>query len=308
MEVVNICRVSFEYKLSPTGHIIKNTVISNVVCSKIVNKVLDLKICVNKTEAVVFEALTYTIVIKNISDKLIENITLLDHKSFLTSFIVNTLYVNTKNIICNSPVDGLYLGSLLPCDEIIISFQMLINENSSSKYIYNFFEIAYDYLFNIELPPTRIVLRSFSACTYVKALCKQFNILSALRLPIIIHNLAENIYISEDISLCIKKLVATPVVSTNSPPLKSCLRLILIGTITYTVLGTTNKSDSKSKNPLYINIFTDSFITSILVPKSMNLLNIDKINNINFQIESYQKCKLTDRKLLVQTLVMVKIH
>ncbi|GKU25134.1 hypothetical protein [Clostridium folliculivorans] len=308
MEVVNVCRANFDYKLSPRGHRIKNTVVSNVVSTKIIDKVLDLKICVNKSEAVVFDIVTYTVTIKNISDKLIENITFIDHKSFLTSFVVNTLFVNNKNITCRSPEEGLYLGDLQPCDEIIVSFQMLIDKNSSSKYVYNYFEIAYDYLFNIELLPARIILKSDFAATYVRALLKQFDILSILNLPFEDTQLIEDIDITEDIHLSMKKLVSTPIISVASAPLTKCLRLILIGTINYTLFGIIDKPTINSTITVYSDDFTDSFVISTLVPESMNLLNLEEIENINFHIENFQKVILENNRLLIQTLILLKIY
>ncbi|GFZ30002.1 hypothetical protein CSC2_05280 [Clostridium zeae] len=308
MEVVNICRADFDYKLRPRGHRIKKTVVSNVVCTKIIDKVLDLTICVNKSEAVVFDLLTYTVTIKNISNKLIENITFIDHKSFLTSFVVNTLYVNNKSIPCTFPEEGLYLGDLHPCDEILVNFQMLINEDSSCKNVYNFFEIAYDYLFNIELPPTRIILKSDIATTYIKAIFKQFDILSILNLPFKDNQLIDDIDITEDISLSIKKLVSTPIISVASSPLTKCLRLILIGNIDYTLFCIVDKLNKTSKMNFYSDDFIDSFIVSVLVPESMNLLNLEEINNIKFHVDNFQKVILENNRLLIQSLILLEIH
>jgi uncharacterized repeat protein (TIGR01451 family) len=308
MEVVNICRANFDYKFSPRGHKIKKTVVSNIVCTKVIDKVLDLSICVNKAEAVVFDLLTYTVNIKNISNKIIENITFLDHKSILSSFIVNTLYVNRESIPCISPDEGLYLGDLPPCGDIAITFQMMIDKGSSSKYIYNFFEIAYDHIFNIELPPARIILKSDFTTTYVKAIRKEFDILSILNLPFKESQLMEDIEFTEDIFLCLKKLVATPVTSVASAPLTSCLRLILIGNINYNLYGIIDKSTVKLNSLAYSDVFTDSFIISILVPESMNLLQLEEVNNIDFNIENSQKIILESNRLLIQTLILLEIH
>jgi uncharacterized repeat protein (TIGR01451 family) len=308
MDVVNICRVDFDYKLKPRGPRIKKTVVSNMVCTKIIDKVLELKICVDKPQAYIFDLLTYTVTIKNISDRLIENITFIDHKSTLTSFVVNTLYVNTKEIPCTSPEEGLYLGDLYPGSEILVIFQMLIDEDSSSKEICNFFELAYDYLFNIELPPTRIILKSDFATTLVKAIFEQFDILSILNLPFEDTQLLEDIDIFEDISLSIKKLVATPIISVAASPLTKSLRLILIGNINYTLFCIVDNNKKISKPNLYSDDFTDSFIVSVLVPESMNLLNLENIDNISFRIDSYQKTILENNRLLVQSLLLLEIN
>lgn len=174
MDIINRCYVDYNYRLSAQSPMVSKTIISNMVWTQVIREKLEIKKIVNKENAYSFDVLVYTIIILNISGELIENLFFKDCIDKGTRFIENSVMINDIKKRCLNPEKGFYIGNLKKNDMVKISFKVLILASYLSEHIKNKSYVEYNYRYNIEKPPIRVVKESNDVITeHNKNLFKQ---------------------------------------------------------------------------------------------------------------------------------------
>lgn len=157
MKVINECRIDFNYRLSPQSPIISETLFSNMVSTQVIKNRLDVRKYVNKRRSCYFDILTYKIIVRNVSIFTINNIFFKDIIPENTRFIKNSLAINTIQKRCINPTEGIFLGNLVSGSKVKITFKVLVLPICFSNDIRNYSSVEYDYVYNIEEPPIRVL-------------------------------------------------------------------------------------------------------------------------------------------------------
>jgi len=263
MEVTNQCRVDFNYKLSPPGPIICNTIISNIVKTVIIEKLVVAVKNVDKPTACIFDILTYTITIKNKSLYYAPNIFFQDIVQKGCQFICGSVKVNwikNKNL---DPNKGFYLGTLKPFSKCFISFEVVVLPLTLDLILKNYAKITYDYIYNLEKPPIRVCIKTNTTSTTVKnILFKQINISNRFGIQnpcICIGNLTK---ISTKVNITKTKIVVTPRGISEEGTYLTGSKILIIGSVKYSITYI-----DKEFSRMLCEKFIKGFSTSIVVPK-----------------------------------------
>ncbi|APF24005.1 DUF11 domain-containing protein [Clostridium butyricum] len=168
MIVINQGRVNYRYKVSEEGPLIYDTVFSNRVVTSIIDFYLKVSKEVDKLIANIYDVITYTISINNISNESVSNIVLNDEIPEGTNFIKDSVKVNGVTQYNLTP-ENLYIGNLQPSENIIISFKVSVANNchQCKDNIINYGIVCYDFVYNIEKDPIRIYLLTNKVNTYI---------------------------------------------------------------------------------------------------------------------------------------------
>jgi uncharacterized repeat protein (TIGR01451 family) len=263
MEVINQCRVDFNYRLSPSGPIICNTIFSNVVKTvKIENLVVAVK-KVDKTTACIFDILTYTICLKNKSMYYVGNIFFQDIVSSGEKFISDSVKVNwikNKNV---DPNCGFCLGTLKPFSNCLISFKVVVLPLTLNLILKNHAHITYDYVYNLEKPPIRVTIKTNTTTTTVKnILFKEINLSNKFGIQNKCICLKNIIKISTKVNIIKTKILDTPTGISQEGTYLTGSKILIIGSIKY---GITYFDREFSR--LCCEKFIKGFSTSIVLPK-----------------------------------------
>lgn len=302
MRVINNCRIDFQYKLWSSGPVISNTIFSNNVSTELINKMLEVKKCVDKKVTTIFEVLTYRIFISNISDIDVTNVFFRDLIPEGTRFIRNTVFINETKKRCVDPSCGFNLGTIYSKDTIVISFKVVILQHSK-RIITNSSNSIYDYIYNTEKPPMRVKIKSNHTKTLVKMnLFKQINIGNKFfvdsQFPQI-NNIKE---VKTKVNIINTKIVSTPVASTNFHKELNLCKLIIIGKIEYFIeyKYLCNRIREGNKKLTY----TRGFSCFLLVP---NGIQYCKIKNIEHRIENISYNLLNKRCFFIDLEMLIKL-
>ncbi|EDT77012.1 DUF11 domain-containing protein [Clostridium butyricum] len=168
MIVINQGQVNYRYKVSEEGPIIYDTVLSNRVVTSIIDFYLKVNKEVDKLMANIYDVITYTVSIQNISNEIVYNIVLKDETPKGTNFIKDSLKVNGVTQYNLTP-ENLYIGNLQPSQNVIISFKVSVASNchKCKDNIINYGIVCYDFIYNIEKDPIKICLLTNKVNTYI---------------------------------------------------------------------------------------------------------------------------------------------
>lgn len=298
MRISNECRVTFRYKPDTLSPSIVNTVFSNVVSTDVVNDVILVIKKVNKEAISKFEVLTYDIVIKNISDIEITNVFFQDSIPKELRFISNSIFINKVNIRCVNPIEGFYIGTILPGDSISMSFKVLVNEENEDHIINNSSKAIYDYIYNIEEKPERVEKESNVVSTQIKRdLFKQIEVSNLLTVSKCMPSIKDIISVKIKVRIIDTKLVETPVITTPSYDSNDLSNLIIMGVIEYEVMYNYKSGIQSFREQ-------EGFSTFILVPSGLDYCE-KKIVKVNIEESTYKKvdCK----RIFVNTSLLIEI-
>lgn len=204
MKLINECRVEFQYRTSPKGPIILETISSNRVETDLIKKILKVEKTVDKKCTYIFDILTYTINIINVCDEVIAKAFVQDEIPKETRFIENSVVVNNIRRREINPQDGFHIVNIKSKEKITIKFKVLVlpqyGQYDGDEIIKNYSIIEYDYLYNIEKPKDRININSNEVGTFVKNMV--FN-------QITIDNNIERLCVKPDENRCLALIVGT---------------------------------------------------------------------------------------------------
>lgn len=227
MIVINQGRVNYSYKISEDEPIIYETICSNSVVTIIIRYNLYVEKKVDKVIASLWDIVTYTIYICNISENEVENIYMKDDIPKNEEFIKDSISINGVIKYGENP-KNLFIGNLQAYKKIIVSFKVVI-----SKCYYkcltaavNYGEVCYDYLYNIEELPKRMCLVTNKVTTIIK--CNIFSEISKNSKVCIPINECE------DIKIC-KMDTAIKVIEYKKINTSTGYKVLIIWKINYTI-------------------------------------------------------------------------
>lgn len=284
MDVINRCSIDYSYRLSAISPMVTKTILSNIVSTQILRRKLDIRKSANVEASNSFGIIIYTITISNISEELVENLFFKDNIHRDTKFIENSVTINGIKRRGVNPEKGFYIGNLEWRASIKINFKVLIMPATFNRYIKNESCVEYNYTYNIEQKPMRVVAKSNQAITnYHERLFKK----------ILVKNIVKT---CTDIDYIIWMGCNVEIINTkvlNCCTLDFCTILVL-GKIKYKVIY------SSSGNRMCIEkIF--GFSDLIYVPSGVTYLN-----RINIQVKLKDtKNKLIDKKTLASDSVLL---
>lgn len=312
MEVVNKSRVDFEYRQGQQGVLIKKTIFSNTVSTDVINQLLTVEKQVDKAIATLCEVLFYNITISNISAISVTNVFFQDIPPEGTKFIMNSVKVNGEKRRCVNPNDGFYLGTIDPQNSLSVSFKVVVLSKESNHSINNQSDIFYDYIYNTEMPPTRVPIYSNEVSTIIeKRLFKQFNVSNTLILSPCMPLIDSIIRTSVKVCIIDTKLVATPIIYENNTKNLNLFKLIIIGTIEYKVKYKYHKCGfneytNEEENDEEIQELTDKegFSTFLLVPCGIQYC---EGYSVSIFIENISKLLLDKKSLFIDVELLVNL-
>ncbi len=163
---------------------IAKTTFNDVFSNDVSGSILKVEKYVDKKCASVFDILTYTVIVTNMSRYKTGNIFFKDYISKYIEFINNTVKVNGIIKCGLDPKQGFYIGRIDASCKKIISFKSVVLPNSSYRVIKNNANIYYYYKYDLEKFPTRISVESNKVYTSInKTVFKQLNISNTLKAP-----------------------------------------------------------------------------------------------------------------------------
>lgn len=313
MKVINEARTDYKYRLSPLHPIITNTIFSNKVSTTIIDAALKIIKTVDKKTACIFDIITYTISISNISKEPINNIYFIDLLPNGLEYINNSLTINSKNIYCINPTDPFFIGSLNTNETIIISFKAVVTCDTSLNLLENSSIVYFDYIYDTSMAPTKISLKSNYVSTFIEnILFKQFNINSTLEIPLTKPKIYSISNINFTFNILKLKLISTPITSTIAHPNDDLCTLLIIGSISYEVFytslcksycyNTKSYTDYLTSN---IIINTKGFSSNLLIPYGSIFCNL---NNINISLENTSYYLINERKIYINSDILLNIE
>ncbi|MGV8980183.1 DUF11 domain-containing protein [Clostridium sp.] len=265
MEVINQSRVDFEYRLSPSGPIICNTIFSNIVKTVIMENLVVAVKKVDKRTASIFDIITYSVFIINKSMYSVSNVFFRDLVPSGEKFICNSVEVDRIRNKKLNPNCGFYIGTLEPFSTCLISFKVLVLQHTTCMTIKNYAIITYDYIYNLEKSPIRVTIKTNVTSTTVEnRLFKQINISNEFKMcnPCI-HN--ENIVnISTKVNVMKTKIITTPKGISEEGVYLTGYKMLIIGAVEYSI-AYINKKNSR----ICCKKFISGFSTSLVVPEGI---------------------------------------
>ncbi|WP_443661873.1 DUF11 domain-containing protein [Clostridium sp.] len=298
MEVINQCRVDFNYKLSPPGPIICNTIFSNVVKTVIIEKLVVAVKKVDKTTTCIFDILTYTVCLKNKSMYYVSNIFFQDIVPSGVKFICGSVKVNWIKNKKLDPNKGFYLGTLKPFSKCFISFSVVVLPLTLDLILKNRAFITYDYVYNLERPPIRVTIKTNTTYTTVEnILFKQINISNKFGIQnpcICLNNI---IKISTKVNIIKTKFVDTPMGISEEGAYLTGSKILIIGSVKYSITYLDREFSRICRER-----FIKGFSTSIVVPKVICYSAKPEFNIIK---ESKLNTLLKDKRFEVDTTLLI---
>ena len=184
MQVVNQGWVNYEFQTGNDQPIIKKTDWSNIVKTLVLDERIEVEKRADKKVATVYEEITYTITICNVSNIAINNLFLKDDIPKECRFIHNTVYIDGVKRRCISPVEGFEIGHLIPGQCRVISFKSVVLPKSEQNKIKNCGRVDYDYIYNVDLPPVTVTVNSNESSVIIeKRIFKQFSYNTKIVIP-----------------------------------------------------------------------------------------------------------------------------
>jgi len=184
MQVVNQGQVNYEYQIAKDQPIIKKTHWSNSVRTLVLDKRIEVLKQADKKVATVYEEITYTITVCNVSSLTIKNLFFKDDVPNELQFIHNTVSIDGIKKRCISPIEGFEIGHLIPGGCRIISFKSVVLPRSEQHRIENWGRVDYDYIYNIELPAVTVTVNSNKIATVIeRRIFNQFSHETKLIIP-----------------------------------------------------------------------------------------------------------------------------
>lgn len=293
--VINQGRVNYRYKLCEEGPVIYDTILSNCVMTSVVDFNLTVNKEVDKLIAYVYDILTYTITIKNISSEIVQNISLNDKIPEGTGFIDNSVRINNIIQYGKTP-ENLNVGNLQPYEKITVTFQVIIlgnNDNYKDK-ISNSAAIYYDFKFNVEEKPERICLFTNTIITYV--MYKIFT-QAAVSSRVTIHLRA-----GEKLKICelnsYPKILKCKMIKTITGT-----KLLVIWEIKYFLYYL--KYFVNFEYEVCSDVYKEHFSTLLDVPCGSECCNIDELKIINESccynyVDNYEKLIICNTVLIIK--------
>lgn len=296
MRVINECRVDFQYKLSTQSPVVIKTIASNMVSTDIVKDIIKIEKYTNKRSSCAFDILTYTICIKNISKYVVTNVFFRDKIPGGTRFIENTVTINNTKRRCINPDSGFRLWDIDPEEIIKITFKVVVLPNCFCNTINNFSTIEHDYIYNIEKPPTRIVIESNKVKTKIKN--KVFKTVLVDNKLEVCDKIQKIIDIKVEARIIDTKIAISPANDIYANCNDSLCTLVVLGSIEYELNFIVDCNGKKRENKCksYCNIF--GFSTYMVAPVGITYL--DK-NNIKVKIESICSDLLDTNTVFIST-------
>ncbi|MBU3179975.1 DUF11 domain-containing protein [Clostridium psychrophilum] len=298
MEVINQCRVDFNYKLSPPGPIICNTIFSNVVKTVIIEKLVVAVKKVDKPAACIFDILTYTVCLKNKCMYYASNIFFQDIVPSGVKFICGSVKVNWIKNKKADPNKGFYLGTLKPFSKCFISFKVVVLPLTLDLILKNRAFITYDYVYNLEKPPIRVTIKTNTTCTSIKnTLFKQINVSNKFKIqnPCICNK--DLIKISTKVNIIKTKIVDTPTGISEEGNYLTGSKILIIGSVKYNITYI-----DKEFSRVCCEKFVKGFSTSIVIPKVICHSAQPEFNIIE---ESKLTTPLKDKRFEVDTTLLI---
>lgn len=283
MDIDNVCLVKYSYKFSQSTPIIRNTIYSNLVSTKILFKKIGIHKFVSKKIATAYDILEYTIVIYNKCENEISNLYFKDIIPKNTCFIENSVKIDGKRNMLLNPNCGFYLGKLGYKSKIIVTFEVIILNIPCIKEIFNNSSIYYDYLINIENKPFKV--SQLSNCVVTK-----------LKKHIFKQKIINNFIKIKCYMCCIKfincksEIIATKLIESH---LRELSKLIILIRLKYTIVYIIN-------NKIFQETIVCGTVETLLVPYGVNYL--EKINiKVNVIQESYS---FLDRTTIFSNIIL----
>ncbi|MCC0636233.1 DUF11 domain-containing protein [Clostridioides sp. ES-S-0001-02] len=289
MRGINEYGGDFSYELLSRSPIITKTTFSNIVSNDMSGNILEVEKYVDKECASVFDILTYTIIVTNMSNRKTGNIFFKDYISKYIKFINNTVEVNGIRKGGLNPQQGFYIGKINGNCKKIISFKSIVLANSACRVIENHANIYYYYKYDMEKFPMKISIESNRVYTSIKkAVFKQLNISNTLKAP---KNLKDILKVNTNSKILSIKLIKNPI--NKDKNLKLC-NLIIVGSIEFEInYSCRNYSRFKSVNKLdnSYNIQEDKDYRSNIKMANENIENYK--NQINITPSKVKKVTKT---------------
>lgn len=302
MRVINECRIDFNYKMTPLSPIIAKTIFSNKTETIVADDMLKVEKKVDKEYASSFDILRYTIIISNISDKIVTNIFFQDFLPREVRFIKNSVRINGVKHNCISVIKGFFIDNLKISETTEICFKAIVMPYHCNIAIKNQGNFKYDYIYNVEKPPVRLDKETNETSTNIRDnLFKQFNITDIFSFKCFKN---EKVYIeklSVDVNVIKTKLVNTPVTNTKEHEEKTLNNLVVIGTIEYNIEFIVNSMCYRRCEKLND---IRGFSTNILVPYGIEFCSH---KDLDVGIEHYSEIAWLEDELLIYTIALIDI-
>ncbi|MDB3084655.1 hypothetical protein C4097_08840 [Clostridioides difficile] len=303
MKVINECRIDFQYRLSPKSPVIVKTICSNVVSTDIVKDILKIEKYVDKKHSYSFDIVTYTVCISNVSKYIVTNAFFQDKIPTGTKFINNSVTINSIKKYFINPEKGFSLHDINSGKCIIITFKVIVLPHYLCNTIKNCSTIEHDYIYNIEMSPTRVVMKSNKVNTYVEN--KVFKSLQVDNNIKISQRIDKIIDIKVKVNILETKVVNTPANDVYRKQNSDVCTFIILGNIEYEInyklkCKKTNRKNKNQKMKTKISVF--GFSCNMLVPIGITYLNKD---NIKINIENTSTSQIYKGKLFVSSNILL---
>lgn len=295
MIVINQGRVNYRYKISEEGPVIYDTIMSNRVVTCVVDMNLSANKEVDKSIAFVYDILTYTINITNVSLEKVENIVLKDTIPEGTSFIEDSVKINGIIQYGETP-EELYVGSLQSYGKMKITFEVIIigNCNNYKDEIINSGTVCYDFRYNIEKEPLRMCLLTNTVTTYVR------------------YNIFTQISVSSSITICLRCCEKLKICALNTYPqvlkrktikTNTGTKLLVIWEIKYCLYYL--KYYVNFKYVVCSDVYKEYFSTLLDIPCEEEYYNNDNLKIINESC-TYNYVDDYDKLIICNTVLIIK--
>lgn len=160
MKIVNQSRVNLEYQYDPTMPVVRETQVSNLA----ITYVLDDRLCVRMSAVrslfTFFETFEYNIKIRNICGIKIVHIRIQDSLPKSLYYIQNSIIINGIRRRCCTPYEGIPIEFIDVGEEVSILFRVVIPVQSAPRQIVNRCMVSYDYQYDYQLPMIEKVIES----------------------------------------------------------------------------------------------------------------------------------------------------
>jgi uncharacterized repeat protein (TIGR01451 family) len=300
MKVINQARVDFEYFLCNIPYVMPTTIFSNIAITYLIEYALKVEKKADKKTVCTFDIITYTITIKNISNKKVNGVEFFDTIPYGANFIINSVHINGKLKICLNPEYGITVGTIEPYESVLINFNVVVIPKICLRTITNYSELIYDYIYNVELKPAKIKIKTNCVNTQIKNnLFKYSSVTSKIiRLKFKYSSLK---LIQTDV---IVKNIETKVIPILPSSKESDLCKILItATLHYNIVFY-KKSSNKSKREYSLEL-TEGFSCLMTVPLGVKYFTH---HNVHISVKDCMLTPIARKRVTLNTILYIHIR
>ncbi|MGL5378611.1 DUF7507 domain-containing protein [Clostridium sp.] len=164
--IINRGTIDYKYKLNPTAVEETGSKTSNDVTTVINRPVVSSTKAVDKGYATINDLLTYTCVVENKGNINVTDVVFKDLLPIGIKFEEGTVKINGTSEPTYDPLQTFTLGTIAPTENVVVEFKARVISLPAQGYIYNTFNVEYNYKIN----PTEAVLRGTSTSNQVTTL------------------------------------------------------------------------------------------------------------------------------------------